>query len=416
MKVSSKAINNKFSILKYALVQVLSKVLILLSTYIIALYATNEIFGYVSLLQASLVTVVTIFGFNLQSGFVRYYYNYHLYQIYNSVYPILLTLFTLAILCCFILFYIFKNHSFYVWFSLLPIIGFFNGITLIFSMLARCNDKFNIYLVSEIIRPLFLMLISVLFIFYSFNIVFVYCAALFVSLLITLLICFSKRNELVFSEYSKQEEIFSTSIFLKYTAPLFFVQLMSLMNNVSDRYIMSYYLDISSIGKYGKAYLIGSSFGFFLDSLMLLWIPYVMKNRNGIIINNLTKFQYAATFMCGVSLILLCSAFTLNFFKFEFLKIDTNFIILTVIILAAFIGRIGYQLLTPIVNAYDKTSWVAKISFSSMFVGLGLNFILIPSVGVIGAAISTFISFFFYSVLAIYLISILKSRILESSK
>lgn len=416
MKVSSKVLGSKFSIIKYALVQVLSKVLVLISTYIIALYATNEIFGYVSLLQAFLVTAVTIFGFNLQSGFVRYYYNYHLRQIYNSVYPILLVLCILAILCCIVLFYIFQEHNFYIWFSLLPIIGFLNGATLIFSMLARCNDKFSMYLVSEIIRPLFLILISIFFIFYSFNIIMIYCSALFASLLITLLICFSKYNELVLSEYSEQEEVLSTSLFLKYTAPLFFVQLMSLMNNVSDRYIMSYYLDISAIGKYGKAYLIGSSLGFFLDSLMLLWIPYVMKNKNGIIINNLNKFQYLATLMCSVSLILLCSALALYSFQFKFLGVDTSFIILTVVILAAFIGRIGYQLLTPIVNAYDKTSWVAKISFLSMLLGLGLNFVLIPSIGVIGAALSTFISFFFYSIFAIYLISRLKLKLLEFSK
>lgn len=416
MKTSSKALSSKISILKYALVQVVSKVLVLISTYIIALSATNEIFGYVSLLQASLVTVVTLFGFNLQSGFVRYYYNYHLHHIYNSVRPILLTLSSLAVLSSVILFFIFQYHNFYVWFSLLPIIGFLNGMALVFSMLSRSNDRFKLYLISEIIRPLFLIAVAVSFVFYSFNIVFIYSTALLISLLITLILCFSKRNELILAEYEKQEEVLVTATFFKYTAPLFFVQLMSLMNNVSDRYIMSYYLDISAIGEYGKAYLIGSSLGFFLDSLMLLWMPYVMKNKNGVIAANLNKFQYVAALMCSVSLIILCMGFLLQFLNIEFLGLGAGFISLTVIILAAFIGRIGYQVLTPIISAHDRTSWVAKISLLSMLLGLGLNFLLIPLIGSLGAAVATFLSFFCYSVLAIYLISKLKLELANSGK
>lgn len=416
MNNSTKAFSHKFSILKYALVQVVSKALVLLSTYIIALSATNEIFGYVSLLQASLVTAVTLFGFNLQSGFVRYYYNYHLYHIFSAARPVVLTLFSLAVFSSLILFFIFQNHKFYVWFSLLPVLGFFNGMTLIFSMLARSNNRFDLYLISEIIRPIFLILVAIAFIFYSFNIVLVYCLSLFLSLLVTLLICLSKRDELVFTEYAEPADLLITSTFLKYTAPLFFVQLMSLMNNVSDRYIMSYYLNISDIGQYGKAYLIGSSLGFFLDSLMLLWMPFVMKNKNGFIAANLIKFQYFAAMMCGLSLVILCVGWGLQSLNVEFLGLETRFISLTVIILAAFIGRIGYQLLTPIISAHDRTSWVAKISLLSMILGLGLNFLLIPLIGSYGAATATFLSFFCYSILAIYLISKLKLELSDFSK
>ncbi|WP_192455699.1 lipopolysaccharide biosynthesis protein [Acinetobacter oleivorans] len=404
MKNSTKALGNKLSILRYALVQLVSKALVLLSTYIIALSTTNEIFGYVSLLQASLVVAVTIFGFNLQSGFVRYYYKHHVSHVFNVSKPIIITLFVLAIFSSLCLFYIFYQHKFYVWFSLLPLIGFLNGMVLVFSMLSRSNNKFKLYCISELIRPIFLILIAVLFLLYSFNIVLFYSVSLLFSLLLTLLICISKREQLIYNEIDNKEEPLSTAVFLKYTAPLFFVQGMSLINNVSDRYIMTYFLNISDIGEYGKVYLIGSSFGLFLDSLMLLWTPYVMKNKDGSIRANFQKFQLISILICGISVLLVLAAFLIKLPNVSWIHVSDNFVTMTIIILAAFSARGGYQILTPIVSAYDKTSWVAKISLISMLIGLVLNLIMIPTMGSLGAAISTFAAFLSYSIFAIYLI------------
>ncbi|MEJ5038294.1 polysaccharide biosynthesis C-terminal domain-containing protein [Acinetobacter johnsonii] len=404
MKNSTKIFGNKLSILRYALVQLVSKALVLLSTYIIALSTTNEIFGYVSLLQASLVAAVTIFGFNLQSGFVRYYYKHHINHVFNVAKPIIITLFVLAVFSSLCLFYIFYQHKFYVWFSLLPLIGFLNGIVLIFSMLSRSNNKFKLYCISELIRPTFLIFIAVLFLLYSFNVVLIYSFSLLFSLLLTLLICILKREQLIYSEIDSQEESLSTVVFLKYTAPLFFVQGMSLINNVSDRYIMTYFLNISDIGEYGKAYLIGSSFGLFLDSLMLLWTPYVMKNKDGSIRANFQKFQLISSLICGISVLLVLAAFVIKLPNVSWINVNDNFVTMTIIILAAFSARGGYQILTPIVSAYDKTSWVAKISLISMLIGLVLNLIMIPTMGSLGAAISTFVAFLSYSIFAIYLI------------
>lgn len=404
MKNSTKTFGSKFSILRYALVQLVSKALVLLSTYIIALSTTNEIFGYVSLFQASLVAAVTIFGFNLQSGFVRYYYKHHVSHVFNTAKPIIITLFVLAVFSSLCLFYIFYQHKFYVWFSLLPLVGFLNGIVLIFSMLSRSNNKFKLYCISELIRPTFLIFIAVLFLLYSFNIVLVYGVSLLFSLLLTFLICVLKREQLIYNEIDNKEESLSTAVFLKYTAPLFFVQGMSLINNVSDRYIMTYFLNISDIGEYGKAYLIGSSFGLFLDSLMLLWTPYVMKNKDGSIRANFQKFQLISILICCISVLLVLAAFVIKLPNVSWINVSDNFVTMTIIILAAFSARGGYQILTPIVSAYDKTSWVAKISLISMLIGLVLNLIMIPTMGSLGAAISTFAAFLSYSIFAIYLI------------
>lgn len=408
MKNFAKKISGKLGILKYTLVQLVSKALVLISTYIIALLTTNEVFGYVSLLQAALVTAVTLFGFNLQSGFIRYYYSYNLHYIYYAARPLIVFLFLLSISVGGALLYIFEDHKYYIWFSLLPLIGFLNGIALVFSMLARGNDKFFLYLLAEIMRPISLFFVAVCFYFNEFNIVSIYIFALLFSLLFTVLVCLLKKENFIYiGEISKNNKL-STSTFVIYTTPLFFVQLMSLVNNVSDRYIMTYYLSISEIGQYGKAYLVGSSFGLFLDSLMLLWTPFVMKNRDGFIRSNLEKLHTVSVLICIFSLTLAIVPFTIGVPNLSRIGVSDQFMIIMVVILAAFLGRGGYQILTPVVSAHDKTSWVAKIALISMLIGLILSLILIPKIGVIGGAIATFAAYFSYSVFAIYLIRRLK--------
>ena len=80
----------------------------------------------------------------------------------------------------------------------------------------------------------------------------------------------------------------------------------------------------------------------------------------------------------------------------------SEFISVFLIIVSAFISRIGYQVLSPILNAYDKTKLVAKISIFSMLLGLFFNLIFIPYIGILSAALSTLLSFFFYSLFILY--------------
>lgn len=397
--------------LKYALVQLLSKALVLISTYIIALLATHEVFGYVSLFQATVVTCVTLFGFNLQSGFIRYYYNYKLYYIVDAARPLIVVLFVLSVFVGIFMLYIFKDHKYYIWFSLLPLVGFLNGIVLIFSMLSRGNNKFYLYVLSEVIRPVSLFFMAVCFYFYNFNIILVYGLVLLISLLCSIIICFLNKESFIYTE-EKEGGALSTYTLVIYTAPLFFVQIMALINNVSDKYIMTYYLSIAEIGKYGKAYLFGSSFGLFLDSLMLLWTPFVMKNRDNFIYMNLKKFQYFSIFICLFSVFLVIIPFVVDVPNLSIIGVDKEFIVITMVILAAFLGRGSYQILTPIISAHDKTSWVAKISLVSMLLGVALSLTLIPLFGIMGGAIATFTAYLSYSILAIIIFVVLRKSLL----
>ncbi|RZJ22085.1 MAG: hypothetical protein EON51_08400 [Acinetobacter sp.] len=400
-------ISKNFNVFKYASVQILSKGLTLLATYAIALYATNEVFGYISLIQATLVTVITLFGFNLSNGVIRYYFEVSSKKILKSIFPILFFLFIVSIIASIYLYLLFENDIFYIWFSILPLAGFFNGCILIFSILSRAKGLFFYYALAELMRPFFLIFVSILFIFYSVDIISYFSLALFLSSIICFfsLLCVIRN----FDNNIDVGNLDTKKIFF-YTLPLFFVQLMSLVNNVSDKFIMQLFVSMHDIGLYGKCYLIGSSLGLLFDSLMLLWTPYVMRNKLRIYSKNKEHL---------IKFVLIILALSVIFFVFSIFiymsekkyYFDSYIIATTLIVISAFVSRIGYQVLSPLISAFDKTKWLASISAVSMLLGVFFNLLLIPYIGAIGAAISTYLSFFIYSLMSIYLIRRLNNHV-----
>ncbi|WP_436872832.1 lipopolysaccharide biosynthesis protein [Acinetobacter haemolyticus] len=395
------SIKFKSDIFRYAFVQILSKGLTLLSTYIIAYLSSDEIFGYIALLQASFVTVITIFGFNLQSGIVRFYFNHTLNKIASATFPITFSLFLFSIISSIVLYFILKSYPEYKFFSILPFIGFLSGFGYIISMLGRSNKKFHIYAFSELCRPFLLVLLVFLFYFLKLDVVKGYIIVLLFSSIFVSFYGFLNYNKLINKDIEEVGDLLSTKIIFLYTAPLFFVQLMSLVNNVSDKYILKLYLDIEAVGLYGKAYLLGSSLGLLFDSLMLLWVPYTIKHRDIILksyYNKIVKVVFILIF--SSIMVLLLALFVVNY-KLAFWGFNQVLISTALIVVSAFVVRIGYQIVTPILNAFDKTLFVAKISTVSMILGLIFNFLLIPYIGIYAAALSTFLSFFIYTIFSV---------------
>ena len=136
-----------------------------------------------------------------------------------------------------------------------------------------------------------------------------------------------------------------------------------------------------------------------------------MKNKNGLVIKYFQTIRKFALSTFALSLFLLMISILLYYFDFYSYDISKKLIVTTTIVCSAFIARIGYQLITPLYNAYDKTTLVAKISFFSMIFGFIFNFILIPMTGIYGAAIATYLSFASFSLLSLSLLKQPKNEV-----
>ncbi|OPG69311.1 hypothetical protein B1219_28970 [Pseudomonas ogarae] len=387
----------------YSSVLLTSKGLTLLVGYLVAFSVDNAEFGYFSLAQAFFVTAVALLGFNSSAAYVRFFYSEGVSAIYNALRRIYFVLFVLSVFLGLLLYFVFLGHPYFVWFALLPFSGFLAAHIASFNAIYRCSNNLPAYAFSELGRPLLVFLSLVIFLWmkFEFSVVAVYLLTLCFSLL---LVVFFSVFYLRFKLFEKSQSSLGEREIVVYLFPLVMVQLMALLNNVGDRYIMSIFVTVDEIGKYGKAYLIGSAVGMLIDSFSLLWAPHIVRRIDDFKIDLYPKALLVFGGATFLSLLLLFVAGFVFFYKISFFSFDYLFWVMAIIVLSAFMARVGYQIFVPVLSAYDLTGVVAKLSFAGAVSGIIANFALIPFWGGVGAAIATWISFFIFSILSFWVV------------
>lgn len=392
------------SVASFAGVQILGKSLLLLAMYILSFGLSSEKFGYISLAQSTFMLFLVLLGANLQSAVVRYYPEYGFWGIVKSLRPFLVLQSLLAVLvsiCMLAVIGLFSNVSELRYFAILPSAGLLASYVLALSVVARYKNDIFGYSLTALPKPFLVLLVSMLVLLEKGEPVLFFVLALLLS---SVMVVFFK------SRYVHQVKVSNNflpfSVILKYAAPLFLVQIMALVNNVADKYILLAFVSISEIGLYAKAYLYGSSLGILLDSLMLLWAPYVMRHRSNVLRWAL-RWGKVVNFILLLSSVLIallgCFVFFDGLAFFE--GLDTDFWVCFILIVAAYISRVGYQIFVPLLNAYDRTKTTAYLSLVGALVGVVLNFLLIPVLGIIGAALATLASFACFSVFALFAVN-----------
>ena len=393
----------------YSAVLLISKGLTLLTSYLVAFSVDNTEFGYFSLAQACFAAAVVFFGCNSSTAYVRYYYSKGAFAVFRSLRRFNWLLFGLTVFSTLLLYFIFSEHTYYVWFSLLPLSGFLTAHVSSVNAICRCSNDLRGYASAELGRPLlvFSSLVYVLNAGLDFSVVVAYLLLLCASLLFVVLYSsFRLRSELFkdSNTFLPEKEVVS------YLLPLFLVQLMALLNSVGDRYILTAFVTMEEIGRYGKAYLIGSAVGMLVDSFSLLWSPYVVRKRD--CFKEEMYFKTVLVFGCAtcLSLLFLLLAGFVYFYRVEFFSVDYLFWVMAITVLSAYMARVGYQVFVPVLLAFDQTGVVAKLSLPGAICGVVANFALIPLIGAVGAAISTWLSFFTFSALSFYCV---RKRVLQ---
>lgn len=387
----------------YSSVLLTSKGLTMMVSYLVAFSADNAEFGYFSLAQALFVTAVAFFGFNSSAAYVRYFYSEGVAAIYKALRRIYILSFIVSIFFGLLFCFAFLGHQYFAWFALLPFSGFLAAHVSSFNAIYRCSNSLLGYAFAELGRPflVFFLLVFFLWVKFEYSIVAVYLLALCFSLL--LVVCFSVFN-LRSRLFGKSHSTLSEREVVVYLFPLVMVQFMALFNNVGDRYILSAFVTVDELGKYGKAYLIGSAAGMLIDSMSLLWGPHVVKKIDDFKTDLYPKALLAFGVAIFLSLFLLFIAGFFFIYEISLFSFDHLFWVMAIIVLSAFMARVGYQIFVPVLSAYDLTGAVAKLSFVGALSGVIANFALIPFFGGLGAAVATWISFFIFSTLSFWVV------------
>ena len=213
---------------------------------------------------------------------------------------------------------------------------------------------------------------------------------------ITLLYLVEKRIFPVFNLREKRHErIFEARAFIVYSLPLFLAGIIDLVMNYTDAYMSAYFLDNAQVGLYGAAVTLASlvALGTELLNPMFLSIitrDYALGNQTGIVssYNNNNRWMWYITLPMAAFLIALPSESMSLLWGKSFANGAWPLAILA-------FGRAIYYLSTTssvMLYMHGATRIILSANLCSASLNVILNYCLIPSLGITGAAIGTTVS------------------------
>ena len=176
----------------------------------------------------------------------------------------------------------------------------------------------------------------------------------------------------------------------------------SMTLELSDRYILRYLTDLETVGLYNAGYKIGMLLMLVVMGFNMAWQPFFLKKEKSEkdYIAQITTLITATLGLLWILLIIWVEdivRFQIAGFSFFGSQYWSSTQIVPIIALA-YIFHAAYLLQIPGVYLMEKSSWIASIRGLGAITNIVLNFLLIPSLGIIGAAMATCISFILMAV------------------
>lgn len=194
--------------------------------------------------------------------------------------------------------------------------------------------------------------------------------------------------------------------YLAFGLPLLPSNLAGWIVNSSDRYLIAFFLGAAAVGYYGPGYSLGSILGIVGAPLATLLPPVLSKHYDeNNIVDVRTILTYSLRYYLGIAL---PCVFALSILSKPLLlllttqQIAENGYLVTPFV-AAGTALLGAQPMVGIALALKKkTTVIGTIWILSAVLNFGLNLVLIPYLGIIGAALTTFLAFMFAFVLTMH--------------
>ncbi len=192
---------------------------------------------------------------------------------------------------------------------------------------------------------------------------------------------------------------------LKFGLPYFPASLAAMMIQSIDRPILTHLTDISTSGLYSANYKLGIFMMLFVNMFQYAWQPFFLqnaedKNAKEMFGKVLTYFTIAASFI-----LVTLSLFIDDLAKIHFANrtiIGTAYLsglnIVPVVLFGyMFLGI--YTVFTVGIFIKEKSIYVPVITCIGAIVNIGTNFVLIPVMGIMGAALATLAAYFVMAVI-----------------
>jgi O-antigen/teichoic acid export membrane protein len=194
--------------------------------------------------------------------------------------------------------------------------------------------------------------------------------------------------------------------YLQFSLPLTPNTLVRWVTESSDRYLVTYFLGLNSVGIYSAACSFGSLIQLFVSPLQLILLPELSKLYDE---NNIDEvIIYMSHSLRYFLLITLPAVFGLSALAKPLLSIFTTqdflsgWLVIPIIALSGLLAGI-VQIFVNTLLIVKKTEIPTYINFAAAILNVLINLFLIPLIGIVGAAISTLIAYFFMAILCTHM-------------
>lgn len=194
--------------------------------------------------------------------------------------------------------------------------------------------------------------------------------------------------------------------YLVFGVPTIFANLANWMVSSGDRYVIAYFLGVTSVGIYSAGYSIGSIVIIFPGVLGFVLSPALSKLYDESRITEVkTHLSYCLKYFLAVAIPFVIGAAILSkpvltLFSTSEIANEGYFVTSLIAISTLFYGT--YTVISHILFAAKKTKIVGLIWVVAAAVNLGLNIVAVPYLGILGAAFTTLISYLLAFSVGIY--------------
>jgi len=375
----------------------------LLGILLIPLYTSvivTEIFGIYSILEVTMQFLLGIFHLGIPDSMFRWF---NLEEKKNKSGVILFSGFMLVfvmtslLLVVLLLFGNFLSTLFFDTveysgcFYLIGIIVLMNLLNLIGLTLLRVNNKSFLFILVSISKLIFQLSTTIYFVAYLKMSVFGIFLGQIIGEGVILIIIFPY----ILKNFVYKIDIKETKTMIKFGFPLVFSGVSNRILNMGDRYVLAYLTDLGTVGIYSLGYKFANLIDtIFINALRSAFLPQAWKKlREG------NAKDYYSKLLTYYVFIIFWIALGISVFAKEiimlFARNESYWSASIIVPMAAFaIGIKGIFVIVKMGMQFKfKTKYIAYIVMGSAFLNILLNFIFIPYLGMVGAALATVFSF-----------------------
>lgn len=251
------------------------------------------------------------------------------------------------------------------------------------------NIKYCIFTIAESVSQLGLIVCLVL---NGYGILSVVLSMVVIKFIIFFILFFSIKRQIGI----KRPHFRRLKEYLSFGLPFVATGISSWVVNLSDRYVIGFFLGVTSVGIYSAAYGIG-----WLSYTIVTVIAFTLAPalpplyEEGRMSEVKTHLSYSLKYFLAITIPFVFGAAILDepvlrLFTTAEIASQGRFV-LPLVALAALLWGI-HQIIYPILGLVKKTKILAPIWAVAALVNLGLNILVVPRMGILGAAITTLIA------------------------